>query len=165
MWQHGYFLTNHLFLKADELQDSPRFDDDENRAKTYSQAYREPKRLKEFTKETKKQIHETSQIRDDWSPKNFPAKIPHRFTFPSTFPQFRSNPLFLESTKMGQDSQEASTSFEVHSSEDIPIYYKSPSVNIASSVPWRIRASEFRPNPPMRRQIGGYIAKMKKILG
>jgi len=156
-------------LKADELQNLPRFDDSEYGLVRYSKPYssrafsslsRDPKTLKKFTNEAKEKINELSSQYNDWNSKKFSSKS----SYPTTITQFRSNPLFLASTHMEKASEETSTSF-VNLKEDLPIYYRSPSINVPSNIAWRIKASEFRPIPPVRRQIRGCFSQLKKILG
>jgi hypothetical protein len=149
-----------------ELQNLPRFDDSEYGLVRYNKPYssrafsslsKDSKTLRKFTNEVKEKINEKPLKYSNWNSKKFSSKT----SYPPTVTQFRSNPLFLESTEL----EEASTSFVDNLKEGSPIYYRSPSINIPSSIAWRIKASEFRPIPPVRRQVKGCFSRVKKILG
>ncbi|KAG0582943.1 hypothetical protein M758_3G099800 [Ceratodon purpureus] len=45
------------------------------------------------------------------------------------------------------------------------MYYRSPSLNVPSNISWRLKATEFRPNPPIRKENKGFMARLKKLLG
>lgn len=117
--------------------------------------------MKETKEETYKDINEDSFLYKKWISEN-PKSRRSRLT---TIIQFQSNPLFVESGKNREASKETSTSFKVHNIKEASMYYKSPSLNMASDLPWRLKANEFRPSPPIRKEMRSYFEKLKKTLG
>jgi hypothetical protein len=143
------------------LQDSPKFND-EQRLGWQPQNYENLTRLKEVRKEAYEDIDEGFHMYRDWISENSHPKFLGRFSIT----QLRSNPLFLESTKINENKEEASTSFLTHNiNKDSPMYYRSPSLNVTSNLPWQLKAIEFRANPPTRKEMRGFLEKLKKMLG
>ena len=143
------------------MQNSPKFND-EQRLGWQPQDYENLTRLKEVRKEAYENIDDGFCMYRDWISENSHPKILGRFSIT----QLRSNPLFLESTKISENKEEASTSFLTHNiNKDSPMYYRSSSLNVTSNLPWQLKAIEFRANPPIRKEMRGFLEKLKKMLG